>query len=78
VTALWVGLGLWFLKGLRRSNNIIVSNLIMKEWDVQPDAKSRALRKLEKAGLITIEPREKRNPRVTLIVPDNRTAREDV
>src|SRR4051812_40385757 len=52
VTALWVGLGLWYLRGLRRSGTNLVSNLTMQEFDVQPDAKSRALRKLEKAGLI--------------------------
>jgi DNA-binding transcriptional ArsR family regulator len=68
VTALWVGLGLWFLSGLRRSDSFIVSNLIMQEWNVLPDAKSRALRKLEKAGLIAIERRGKRSPRITLIV----------
>jgi DNA-binding transcriptional ArsR family regulator len=68
VTALWVGLGLWFLRGLRHSDTNIASNLIMLEFGVQPDAKSRALRKLEKAGLITIERRGKRSPRVTLVV----------
>jgi hypothetical protein len=68
VTALWVGLGLWFLRGLRRSNSFTVSNLMMREWGVQPDAKSRALRALEQAGLIIIERREKRSPRVTLVV----------
>ena len=68
VTALWVGMGLWFLRGLRRSNNFIVSNLMMQEWGVQPDAKSRALRALEKAGLIRIERRGKRSPIVTLVV----------
>jgi hypothetical protein len=46
VTALWVGLGLWFLRGIRRSNSFTVSNLMMREWGVQPDAKSRALRAL--------------------------------
>ena len=71
VTALWVGLGLWFLRGLRRSDSFIVSNLIMQEWNVQPDAKRRALRKLENAGLITIERKGKRNPRVTLVVQTN-------
>jgi uncharacterized membrane protein len=40
----------------------------MQEWNVLPDAKSRALRKLEKAGLIAIERRGKRSPRITLIV----------
>jgi hypothetical protein len=68
VTALWVGLGLWFLRGLRRSNSFTVSNLMMQEWGVQPDAKARALRALERAGLITVERRGKRSPRVTLIV----------
>jgi DNA-binding transcriptional ArsR family regulator len=68
VTALWVGLSLWFLRGVRHSDNFIVSNLIVREWGVLPDAKSRALRKLEKAGLITIERRGKRSPHVTLVM----------
>jgi DNA-binding transcriptional ArsR family regulator len=67
--ALWVGLALWYLRGLKHSDSFIVSNLTMREWDVLPDAKSRALRKLEKAGLITIERRGKRSPRVTLVMP---------
>jgi hypothetical protein len=75
VTALWVGLGLWFLRGLRRSNSFTVSNLMMREWGVQPDAESRALRALEQAGLIIIARREKRSPRVTLVVGN--TATED-
>jgi DNA-binding transcriptional ArsR family regulator len=68
VKALLVGLALWHLKGLRRSYSFIVSNVMMQDWGVQPDAKSRALRKLEGAGLITIEQRGKRSPRVTLVV----------
>jgi DNA-binding transcriptional ArsR family regulator len=68
VKALLVGLALWHLKGLRRSESFIVSNLMMREWGIKPDAKSRALRKLEEAGLITIERRGKRSPRVTLLL----------
>jgi DNA-binding transcriptional ArsR family regulator len=68
VTALLVGLALWHLKGLRRSNGFEVSNLMVREWGVQPDAKSRALRALEKAGLIEVERRGKRSPRVTLVI----------
>jgi hypothetical protein len=68
VTALWVGLGLWFLRGLRHSNSLIVSNLTMREWGVRPDAKARALRALERAGLIRVERRGKRSPQVTLVV----------
>ena len=68
VKALLVGLALWHLRGLRRSNSFIVSNLMIQEWGVQPDAKARALRKLEKARLITVKREGKRSPRVTLVV----------
>jgi len=68
VTAVLVGLALWHLKGLRRSTSFELSNLMVREWGVLPDAKARALRKLEKAGLIEIERRGKRSPRVTLVV----------
>jgi DNA-binding transcriptional ArsR family regulator len=67
VKALLVGLALWHLRGLRRSNSFIVSNLMMQEWDIRPDAKARALRKLERAGLIRVERRGKRSPQVTLV-----------
>jgi DNA-binding MarR family transcriptional regulator len=68
VKALLVGLALWHLKGLRRDNGFLVSNLMLQEWGIRPDAKTRALRKLEKAGLIIVERRGKRSPRVTLVV----------
>ena len=71
VTALLVGLALWHIKGLRKSNTFIVSNLMLRDWGIQPDAKSRALRKLEGAGLITIERQGKRSPQVTLTVQDS-------
>jgi DNA-binding transcriptional ArsR family regulator len=67
VKALLVGLALWHLKGLRRSNSFELSNLMLQEWGIEPDAKSRALRRLEKAGLVTVERRGKRSPRVTLV-----------
>jgi hypothetical protein len=66
--ALLVGLALWHVKGLRRSNSFEFSNLMVRGWGIQPDAKARALRKLENAGLVTIEHRGKRSPRVTLVV----------
>jgi hypothetical protein len=68
VKALQVGLLLWHLKGLRRSDTFIVSNLMAERWGITPDAKGRALRKLEKAGLISVERRGKRNPCVTLVI----------
>jgi DNA-binding transcriptional ArsR family regulator len=71
VTALLVGLALWYVKGLRRTDSFIISNLMVAEWGIQPDAKSRALRKLEKAGLVSIERRGKRSPLVSLVVNVN-------
>jgi hypothetical protein len=41
VKALLVGLALWHLKGLRHSNSFTISNLMVREWGVEPDAKSR-------------------------------------
>ena len=64
-----VGLALWHLKKLRRADTFLVSNLMLQEWGVLPDAKSRALRALERAGLIRVERRGKSSPRVSLIVP---------
>ena len=72
VTALWVGIVLWFFRGLKRSDSFIVSNVAMKGLGILPDAKRRALRALEKAGLITVERREKRSPCVTLVVQRSR------
>jgi hypothetical protein len=41
---------------------------MVEDWGIQPDAKSRALRALEKTGLIKIVRRGKRSPQVTLVV----------
>ena len=68
VKALLVGLALWHLKRLRQADTFIVSNLMLQEWGIQPDAKNRALRKLEKAGLIRIKRQGKRSPQVSLVV----------
>ena len=70
VKTLLVGLALWHIKGLRKSNTFIVSNLMLRDWGIQADAKSRALRKLERAGLIRVEQQGKRSPQVTLLVKD--------
>ena len=67
VTALWVGLILWFLRGLRRSDSFLVSNKMLRKWGIEPDAKTRALRKLEKAQLIAVERRGRRSPMVTIL-----------
>ena len=68
VKALLVGLALWHLKKLRQADTFTVSNLMLQEWGVEPDAKSRALRALERAGLIRVERRGKRSPLVSVVV----------
>jgi DNA-binding transcriptional ArsR family regulator len=70
VKALFVGLALWHIRGLRKVNTFVVSNIMLEAWGIQPDAKSRALHKLEQAGLVTVERRGKRSPQVTLLVKD--------
>ena len=68
VKALLVGMALWHLRGLRKADTFIVSNLILRDWGILPDAKRRALRKLEEAGLIRVARNQKRSPEVTLVV----------
>jgi hypothetical protein len=70
VKALMVGLALWHIRGLRKMNTFIVSNLMLEAWGIQPDAKSRALRKLERAGLIRIDRQGKRSPKVTILISE--------
>ena len=67
VKALLVGLALWHIRGLRRADTFIVSNIMVQDWGILPDAKRRALRKLEVAGLIRVEQRGKLSPLVTLL-----------
>jgi hypothetical protein len=71
VTALLCGLALWYLHGRRRKwkacDRNAVSNLALEGWGISPDAKRRALVKLANAGLIEVEHRHKRSPRVTLL-----------
>jgi len=73
VKALLVGLALWHLKGLRKTDTFIVSNLVLEDWGILPDAKWRALRALERAGLIRIDRRGRRSPVVTLCYPSRGT-----
>jgi hypothetical protein len=71
----WSGWRSGTSRGLRKTETFIVSNLMLREWDIQPDAKRRALQALKRAGLVKIEPRGKCSPQVTLLVKNGtRTA----
>jgi hypothetical protein len=43
-----------------------VTNAMMLKHGISPDVKARALRQLEKAGLITVEWRDRKNPIATM------------
>jgi hypothetical protein len=67
ISPLWVGCVLWHLAGLKKSHTFLVSNLHLHRWGIERRAKSRALKALSDAGLITIAGRGKRSPRVTIV-----------
>ena len=69
VSALWVGCVLWHLSGVKKSDTFLVSNFHLHRWGVDRFAKSRALKALANAGLVNIEGRGKRSPKVTIVVP---------
>jgi DNA-binding transcriptional ArsR family regulator len=60
VSALWVACVLWHLAGLKRSSTFLVSNLHLHRWGIERRTKSRALKALSHAGLITVVGRGKR------------------
>jgi hypothetical protein len=67
--ALAVGLALWRLAGAVKSNAIRLSNAEVEALGIDRNAKSRAIRDLERAGLITVERRPGCAPRVTILRP---------
>ena len=52
---------------LRGSDAIPLPNTSLKSWGVTPDMKTRALRRLEQAGLLRVEWRNRRSPVVTVL-----------
>lgn len=59
-----------------KSRTVTLPNATLKSWGVNRMSKSRALRKLEQAGLISVESRTRRSPLVTLLTPPNCNARD--
>ena len=64
---LQTGLAIWFLAGIRESNTVILGNELLAHHGVSRRAKVRCLKALEGAGLIFVEYRENKNPRITLL-----------
>ena len=58
-----------------KSRTVTLPNKTLKSWGVDRMSKSRALRKLQQAGLVSVESRTRRSPLVTLLTPPNCNAR---
>ena len=70
--ALAVGVALWHLAGLRSSReDLPLSTERLRPFGVSRHSKDRALRALVHAGLVTVQRKAGRSPRVTLLrAPD--------
>ncbi len=64
--AMQTAMAIWFLAGVRRSSCVTLTTCLVKKFSVLPDAKRRALKALEKAGLIQVDRGRGRNPIVTI------------
>ena len=65
--ALLVGLCLWRLVGAMKSDTISFGNSDLRQLGIDRATKSRALRALERAGLIKVTHQPGRFPKVTLL-----------
>ena len=62
-----VGLALWYLAGVQKSNAVALGNARLQKLGVDRDAKARCLKALQEAGLISVDQLPGRNPRVTIL-----------
>jgi len=58
---------IWYLYGLRKDTTVTLGNGLLEQFHISRKAKYRCLKALEGAGLIAVEYRKDRNPRVTII-----------
>ena len=65
--ALQVALALHFLSGMKGDDTVKLPNKRMSEMGVSRSAKSRAIKKLEAEGLITVDRRQSQAPEITII-----------
>jgi hypothetical protein len=65
--ALHISLALWYVAGLQGSRRVAVTNQLAVDFGCDRFAKVRALRQLEKAGLVKLERYGHAAPRATLL-----------
>jgi hypothetical protein len=66
--AVHLGLALWFLDGFQQTGTVKVEPGVVRGFGLDRHASYRALRALEKAGLVSVERRKGAAPVVTLLV----------
>jgi hypothetical protein len=71
--SLATALAIMFEVGRRRSQEIVLTTAILKRFGVNRKAKYRALKLLEKAGLISVVRRPRKNPLVAVLVVEDGT-----
>jgi hypothetical protein len=64
-----VAVALWFLAGCRKEFVIPLTRSILAEFNVSRNAGYRGLHRLEQAGLVQVDRRRGRCPRVTILAP---------
>ena len=69
--AVHLGIALWFLDGFRQTGTIKAEPKLLREFGMDRHASYRALNRLEKAGLISVERKKGAAPMVTLLVRQN-------
>jgi hypothetical protein len=67
--AVVVALAAWYRSKRERSSTVILSQAGLSELGVSRQAKYRALRHLEEAGLVAVRRRGHKSPEVTVIPP---------
>ena len=77
--SLQISIALWFRAGIDKSREIKLTNVLLNSLGVDRFAKSRGLKHLEQAGLISIKRTFGKNPIIILKSPpeDNSSTRDD-
>jgi DNA-binding MarR family transcriptional regulator len=61
-------MALFLLRGLKRSSEVVLGSQHLRELGVRRHAAYRALSRLEAAGLVRVQRKRGRAPRVTLVL----------
>jgi hypothetical protein len=67
--ALHVGILIWYLSGLSKSKPVTLARQAVEQFSLARTTAWRGLRELERAGLVVVERRGMRAPRVSLLMP---------